>query len=168
MRRNVSMCSRKYKSLGYISLVRPHLEYASAVWDPHYGTHVDLLNRVQNRAARFCMGDYRCTSSVSHMVNQLGWPLLSSRRKTNRLLELYKAINGLSPVPCDLLQRHNAPYRTRSTVGGISFVQPFCKTNSFKYSFFPRTVADWNMLPHNITTLPTLDQFHKQVNYLYQ
>jgi len=140
IRRNVSVCSRRYRSLAYLSLVRPHLEYASAVWDPHYGIHIDLLNKIQNRAARFCMADYRCTSSVSQMVNHLGWPLLPSRRKASRLVELYKVINGLSPVANDLLQMPVS--RKLSAMSRQSFINIFARTDSFKFSFFPRTVVD--------------------------
>ena len=33
----------------------------------------------------------------------------------------------------------------------------------FKYSFFPRTARDWNNLPPNIATIPTLDKFKEEV-----
>jgi len=32
--------------------VRPQMEYASAVWDPHQNSLIQLLEKVQRRAAR--------------------------------------------------------------------------------------------------------------------
>jgi len=163
VKRNTSICSKKYKSLAYVSLVRPHLEYASAVWDPHYGTHIDLLNKVQNRAARFCTGDYKRTSSVSQMVKQLGWPLLVNRRKCARLVELYKVIHNLSPVSSEPLKKP-AISKTRYAQSGQTFINIYARTNSYKYSFFPRSICEWNLLPTTITTLPTVEQFHVHIN----
>ena len=56
MRRNTYCCSQKAKkNLAYLSLVRPHLEYAAAAWDPYMYMAKDIqqLERVQHRAARF-------------------------------------------------------------------------------------------------------------------
>ena len=29
----------------YLSFLRPHLEYATPVWDPYYSSHVDILEK---------------------------------------------------------------------------------------------------------------------------
>jgi len=73
------------KSLAYTSLVRPMLEYATAAWDPYRAKDINKLDMVQRRAARFVRRDYRQTTSVSSLLDQLGWPSLSDRRLNNRL-----------------------------------------------------------------------------------
>jgi len=54
-----------------MSLVRPHLEYAAAARDPHIANQ--QLERVQRRAARFVKKDYRHTTSVTGLLDELGW-----------------------------------------------------------------------------------------------
>ena len=36
----------------YVSLVRPHLEYAVQAWNPHLQGEIDKIERVQRRAIR--------------------------------------------------------------------------------------------------------------------
>ena len=105
VRRNIYCCSTEAKALAYISLIRPHLEYASAAWDPYTARDSNKLDSVQRRAARFVKKDYRRTTSVSQLVVQLGLESLSDRRMNARLSLFYKGLHGLAAVPVDQLQR---------------------------------------------------------------
>ena len=78
----------------YISLVRFTLEYAASVWDPHLAKDINKLENIQRRSARFVKGDYRTTSSVTQMLQELGWQDLQSRRRDLRLALLYKVVMG--------------------------------------------------------------------------
>ena len=53
IRRNVYCCAPDTKATAYISVVRPHLEYAAAAWDPYLVADCKLLEKMQRRAARF-------------------------------------------------------------------------------------------------------------------
>ncbi len=55
--RNIYMCPKEVKMSAYHSLVCPHLEYASAAWDPHMVKDVTRLELVQQKAARFETGN---------------------------------------------------------------------------------------------------------------
>ena len=48
--------------------MRPNLEYATAVWDPHRQEQIDSIEAVQWHAARFIIRDYNKTSSVTEML----------------------------------------------------------------------------------------------------
>jgi len=132
------------KSLAYTSLVRPILEYATAAWDPYRAKDINKLDMVQRRAARFVKRDYRQTTSVSSLLDQLGWPSLSDRRLNNRLKILGKTVAiRVALDTADLVQ----PLRqTRYSDLDLSFTALAVRIDAYKYSFFPRTIRDWNSL----------------------
>ena len=55
IRRNFHFCSKSVKEKLYQTLVRPHLEYASIVWNPVSKENKNLIKMVQRRAARFVL-----------------------------------------------------------------------------------------------------------------
>ena len=67
LRRNLLSCNVKIKSDAYLMYVRPILEYAICSCSPHSKQNIDKLESVQRRAARFVMGNYCYTSSVTEM-----------------------------------------------------------------------------------------------------
>ena len=75
---------------GMSALVRPHLEYASAVWDPHTNYNTHKLEMVQRRAARYVCNRWHNTSSVTGMLSQLEWVPLATRRANTRLCMMYR------------------------------------------------------------------------------
>ena len=150
-----------------MSLVRPHIEYASSVWDPHLKDLTNKLEMIQRRAARFVNNDYRRTSSVTAMLKDLDWPSLKDRRTASRVTILQKARLGLLPLPVDdlllPLQRpsrhfHLNSYQTIATNKDV-----------YKFSYWPRTILDWNKLPYHITTITEPNNFKQEaINHLSQ
>ena len=63
-----------------MSLVRSQLEYSASIWDPYRIGDINKLERIQRRAARFVCKDYSYHSSVTDMLNKLGWKDLANRR----------------------------------------------------------------------------------------
>ena len=77
IRRNLSKCSTEVKSTAYLTLVCPIMEYSASVCrDPHQQYLIDNIEKIQRRAARWVLSDYRQQSSVTNMLNQLHWPTL--------------------------------------------------------------------------------------------
>ena len=83
-------------------MVRPILEYASAVWYPHTHKVIQLLEKVQFRAARYGTNTYtdRSPGTVTSMLENLKWTSLEQKRQQNNLRMLYKINNGLVNVTC--------------------------------------------------------------------
>ena len=70
LRRNLSTCPKEVKDACYKTFVRPQVNYAATVWDPHTTENIKKV-AVLRRAARFVTGDYHFTSSVTAMTESL-------------------------------------------------------------------------------------------------
>jgi hypothetical protein len=55
------------------------MEYACIIWDPHTKENINKLEAVQRRSVRFVY-DFRHTTSVTPMLNELNWAPLQERR----------------------------------------------------------------------------------------
>ena len=59
------------KSIAYLILVRPILEYSSPVWDTHLLPDIQSIEIVQKHAAQWVSSDYSRFSNVTSMLNDL-------------------------------------------------------------------------------------------------
>ncbi len=156
IRRNLKHSGKNLKEQAYISLVRPVLEYASIVWDPHTQKDIDRIEGVQRRAARFVCNDYSRHSSISQMMTELRWTPLKERRRDQRLTFFHRIVHDLVAIPSDIMHINSRKQRT-SHSKCIKMVA--CKTDTYKYSFIPRTIPEWNSLPESAVLCETSDAF---------
>ena len=95
------------------SLVRPHLEYATAIWAPIYKKDAIQIENVQRRATRFVSN--LKTLPYPRRLKTLGLPSLEYRRNRADMVQLYKILNGIDQVDKDLLfTMSNNPTREHS------------------------------------------------------
>ena len=87
IRRNIKTKNQKVRETAYNTLVRPQLEYSAPVWDPSTKDKRLQLENIQKRAARWTTSNYDTRSSVSAMLNQLGWRTLEQRCPSMPLLQ---------------------------------------------------------------------------------
>ena len=159
LKRNLKHCPSQLKETAYIALVRSILEYACPIWDPHLRKDVDLLERVQRRAARFVNSDgYRSTSSVTSMLQSLGWKNLEDRRRDVRLALLFKIVHGQVAVSVDDIHLTKADSRTRAKHPHKYRHKP-ANTTELQNFFTHRTIAEWNSLKADTVTACSLDSF---------
>ena len=160
LRRNFKDCTQKTKAATFTTFVRPSLEYAACVWDPHLEKDKTPLEKVQRQAARYVFNSYtdRAPGVVTGMLNDLQWKLLEERRKIIRLIMLYKIKNSLVCIPPESYIRTSDP-RTR----GNRLFQHESQHPIFNHTFFPQTTSDWNQLPNSVTTAPSLEVFHSRI-----
>ncbi|KAI8516876.1 hypothetical protein Bbelb_054570 [Branchiostoma belcheri] len=145
----------------YKALVRPHLEYSATVWDPYTTKGIQAVEAVQRRAARVTLNDYQRTSSVTQMLNDLQWPLLSERRRKARLTTFYKLTHNIIKIPTSNLLK---PAQGRTRGSHQYKYQPIhARTDTYKYSFFPHTIPQWNALPGPVVMAPTVESFRARL-----
>jgi hypothetical protein len=164
IRRNLSNAPRKVKVQAYKSLVRPHIEYCSSVWDPHTNRNIKKVEAVQRRAARFIMNDYGRKSSVTAMLSEIQLPTLQDRRLNQRLATMHKIIyNNIELTLTDHLEFNTRETSTSSTRNHnpLTLKIPSSKTNCHQKSFFPNTARDWNKLSYSTTSIADSATFHK-------
>ena len=116
---------------------------------------------VQRRAARYVTNRNHNRSSVTDMLDHLGWDTLETRRSKLQLIMLYKIVHDLIDIPAaDYLTPSTS--RTRAS-HSYKFNQLSSSTDIFKYSFFQRTIPTWNRLPASIVEAPSLVSFKREL-----
>ena len=147
----------------YNVLVRPILEYACPVWNPHLVKHIHSIESIQRRATRLICGSVK---SYSERLAELNWSTLELRRKYLCLVQLYKIIHGYSDVDYTRYIDLTGPTRTRRN-HDFKIRPRAARTNYFKFSFFNRYVNDWNSLPNSVMSASSLNVFkNRLLNYL--
>ena len=159
LQRNLRKCPRNIKELGYKTLVRPIIEYASTVWDPHTITTIKKIEMVQRRAARFVCSNFNRRCSVTAMLQSLGWATLERRRKEAKATMMYRIVHGLIAIPAEA-------YLQPAVRSAHRHIQPATRINCYKHSFFPSAVRVWNGIPGIVALSSTIDSFKAAVGTL--
>ncbi len=150
--RNVRVASQSVKETAYKSLVRPALDYACTVWGPYTAVLTNTVEMVQHRATRYVCSRYHNSSSVSGMIEQLGWDTLEERRAKYLLCMFYKVVNGLLDIPAGAYLQEAKPLPSHNHLA--TYIQQQARTQYYQYSYFPRNIPEWNRLPEAIAMAP--------------
>ena len=102
----------------FVSIVRPHIEYGAAVWNPNTKKLITSLENVQRRASKLVpgLGDM----SYKERLELLKLPTLQYRRYRGDMIETYKLAHGLYDTSNEFMkfQSNNA---TGHTLRGHKF-----------------------------------------------
>lgn len=164
----------------YTSLVRPHLEYAAQVWNPHLKRDIAALERVQRRATKIPY-DHR---QLSYEERLKRWNItsLEDRRIRGDLIEMYKIVNGIERINWT----NGLPFRRDRNVLGAAqgtrgndlrlerevFLSQARNKNA-RYvtfrenSFMERTVPHWNDLTSDVAQSGSLNNFKNALDKKY-
>ena len=166
LRRNLHNCTPDIKHVAYNTLVRPTLEYCSAVWDPYTSDNRYKLEQINTRAARFITHNYTQTPGItSRLKKQRNMDLLETRRQRHRLTIMYKITNNLIDIQEQEYLQAAHTLITRNS-HNKKFITYQTKVDTYKYSYFPRTICEWNRLPPDTINAPTLDTFTNKLHKL--
>ena len=157
VRRNIKTNNQEIKTVAFNTLVRPVLDYASSVWDPHLQKDIAKVQAVQRRAARYVCNRFHNTSSPSDMLTELDWEPLATRRAKIKLCTFYRIHYGLVDISFPPYI-HLAPPRARRS-HDLAYFEVSTTTAYYRNSFYPNTVTLWNGLPAAVASAPTLITF---------
>ena len=165
IRRSFSFLDCKLFKKLFITFVRPHLEYAQAVWAPHLIKHINMIENVQRRATKLVDGLNNV--EYSDRLKRLNLPTLAYRRARGDMIEVYKHFHTYdkptlshSFKPRDRLSRkHNFQLVPNTSKDGIRGIQ----TNSF----YHRTARTWNDLPRDIVNAENINIFKNKLDDLW-
>ena len=137
------------------------LEYCAPVWAPHEQKHIDALEKVQRRAARWVSGarwdkqHNSWSTSYSDSCHNLQWLTLHQRRLFLCHCQTFKIIRGMDCIKfTDYFTPKSRPLRSRP----YSLSIPQSRINAFRFSYFVNAPFTWNELPPNLiqsSSLPT-------------
>lgn len=162
LRRTIGKTTKEIKMLAYKTYVRPILEYASAVWDPHTLANIKKLESVQRKSVRFIHNAYSRSTSPSALLESSNLETLERRRACERLKIFYQIYHNNLKIDRG---KYIQPSQSRATRSHHSKkVKEFsCKTTTFQKSFFPRTVRSWNALPDEAASSTTVSSFMNSI-----
>ena len=159
--RNIRHWLEKLCKQAFISLVRSKLEYSATAWDPHLAQGINKIEMVQRRGACYVKQQFDYRSSVTDILNQLGWIPLVQRQREARLALMYKIIQGKVAIPVDDIltladqrtcKKH--PYNYRHLISN---------TEQYRNSYFPRSIPEWNLLAESTVCVDSTDAFRSRL-----
>ena len=148
----------------YKSFIRPHLDYGDILYDkPSNDNFQSKMEKVQYRACLAITGGIQGTSR-ERLYDELGLHSLVKRRWRNKLVFFYKIVNRLLP---DYLYSYidfpsQESYLLRSS--SASIIRPLpTRTKSFKGTFFPYCINEWNKLKVGVRNAKSINIFRKSI-----
>ena len=152
------ICQNVELEIMYKSFVRPSMEYANVVWGGSYDSDILKLESIQIDAIGLITGA-TARSNIVNLYQEVNLPTIRTRIDNASLIMMYKVLNGLAPSYLnDLVEKEEQerPYNLRLR---NPLKVPFCRLETFKGSFIPRTVKHWNNLPFVIKSAASLNEF---------
>jgi hypothetical protein len=157
---------RIFKQL-YTSLVRPHLEYCSAVWNPHLKKDIIKLEKVQRRATKLVPSIRDLP--YEERLKKLDLLTLEERRVRGDLIQYFKFYKGFNRISWfhTMVPQHSL--RSEGPAGGIRggnhrITRQLTKIDARSNFLSNRIVNEWNKLPTEVVEAITINQFKNRLD----
>ncbi len=156
LRRQSKLLNFRARMKVFNSFIRAHLNFCPLVWVNRNKTDLSRLEKVQERALRLVFNDKG--SSYTDLLQRARVPSVLVRWRRLLLIEVFKALNGVSPPYIqELFREKDVPYNLRSSK---IVIQPRCKTTTHGISSLSYQGAKlWNNLPENVKGAPSVKEF---------
>ena len=146
----------------YKSIIRPHLEYCSEIWNPYKLQDIIQIEQIQRSFTSKIFG----TQNLNYWERLRNLNLLSLQRRRERqiLIYVWKIKNNIYPNNINMEFFHKA--RTNAIQAKI---KPLPRVNAklvtiYDESFLIKSSKLWNKIPPNLTRITSLRQFKSSLN----
>ncbi len=144
----------------YISLVRPHLEYAVQFWSPHHAKDIVKLEAVQRRATKMITS--LRNKSYEERLARLNLFSLKKRRLRGKIIECFKILKEFRNVDASkMFFIDNTSRRSNGVKLRCKQVQLDCT----KFFFTNDVVREWHKLPPSVLQCDTVNSFKNKLDH---
>ena len=123
--------------------------------------YLKKVESIQYKAARIITGAWKGSNMIK-LYENLGWESLSDRRVMRKLCIIFETLNSRFPR-----YLHKVLEKQKYSTNSRFFNQELLKTipckRTYKLSFFPSTILDWNKLDANIKKVKSKTIFKKRL-----
>lgn len=145
----------------YNTIIAPHIDYCSSILYLSTPSHIERLQRLQNRGMRIILNENWRTKTKS-LIGQLDWLTVDQKIKYDVLVFIYKIRNNLLPpylINCFQSDDGRA-YLTRSVTNGDIKLPLYMKSSS-RRSLMYNGIKLFNQLPYESKFCDNLKKFKK-------
>lgn len=161
LRRALKLSTPAVRLIAFNAIVQPSLDYASIIWYPHTRKNISEMEKIQKRAVRFIYNSFGRTS-ITRLLSKANLSTPTQRNKVLRLKFFFQLVKGYFKLDLSHILHLSTGYTTRQRHAFT--ITPFStRNNTFKYSFFPRTITEWNNLSNEVVSQSSLNLFAAQL-----
>ena len=162
IRRSFSFLDGELFKKLYTSFVRPHLEYAQAIWQPHSVKQKKVIENVQIRATKLVDGFQNLP--YEERLKRLDLPTLTYRRERGDMIEIFKHIHTYDErIISSNFRRQLRPSR-KHNFQLVENVPADGVRGKQHNAFYFRTNRRWNELPPNVANAKTINEFKNELD----
>ncbi len=134
--------------------LRPSLEYAAVVWNPHMIKHITKLEKIQRVITRWVPGLKNL--QYEDRLRHLGIPSLAQRRERGDMIALFRCVHGM-----DYIDQTNfvLPAVGRTRGHDYKLLRRRARKDVRKFGFPDRLVEKWNKLPNDLVCAQSIQAF---------
>ena len=147
----------------YREIVEPHIRFCCSVSGCCGKTQIDILQRLQNRAARTVMNS-SYHASAAGLIKRLGWPTISDIILGETATIMFKSANSLVPeYLSELFVKNSALNTMRLRNTEADWRVPLFKAANGQKSISFRGPKIWNQSSSDVRLAPSLFTFKRRL-----
>ena len=144
----------------YKTKIRPHMEYATTVWNPYLLKDIRRVEGVQRRATKL-------VKEIAHLpypdrLKHLGLPTLEYRRLRADMIQVFKIVNKIDDL--DQSEILNTCGATNTRGHSFKIRKECCNTTRYAKAFRHRVISPWNALPDDVVNSTSINMFKSRLN----